>query len=235
MNILVLNGSPKCENSNTLKLTNAFLEGISERTAANIEILNVSKLNIHDCRGCFYCWYKTPGKCVFDDDMPGIINKLLIADVVIWSFPLYYYSLPSRLKMLIDRQLPMLLPFMDRNAPSGGHEYRYDMSGKRYVLISTCGFYTAEGNYNSVIAQFDRIYGKNNFTSIFCGQGELFSVPELRERTNEYLQAVKTAGSEFADGSITDKTMQKLNQLLFPREVYEQMSDASWGIDKGKP
>ena len=53
MNILVLNGSPKCENSNTLKINECLFEGISERTAANIEILNVSKLNIHDCQGMF--------------------------------------------------------------------------------------------------------------------------------------------------------------------------------------
>ena len=81
---------------------------------------------------------------MFDDDMLGIINKLLYSRRGNLGFPLYYYSLPSRLKMLIDRQLPMLLPFMDRNAPSGGHEYRYDMSGERYVLISTCGFYTQQ-------------------------------------------------------------------------------------------
>ncbi|HOJ76757.1 MAG TPA: NAD(P)H-dependent oxidoreductase [Bacillota bacterium] len=39
--------------------------------------------------------------------MAAIIDKLLKSDVIVWSFPLYFYSIPSRLKALIDRQLPM--------------------------------------------------------------------------------------------------------------------------------
>lgn len=38
------------------------------------------------------------------------------------------------LKNVIDRQLPMLLPFMEEKEGqigSGGHPSRYDMSGKR--------------------------------------------------------------------------------------------------------
>jgi len=235
MNVLVLNGSPRCERSNTLKLTKAFLEGIAERTTVNIDTVSVSRLDIHECKGCFSCWKNTPGKCVIDDEMQGIIEKMLWADVVIWSFPLYFFSLPSRIKMLIDRLLPMFFPFMDSSSSYGDHPCRYDISSQRYVVISTCGFYTAEGNYSSVKAQFDRIYGENNYSYIFCGQGELFSFPELRNRTDEYLRTVKTAGVEFAGGYISESTRQKLAELLFPREVYEQMADASWGIEKDIP
>ena len=58
---------------------------------------------------------------------------------------------------MIDRQLPMSLPFMstkDDGYGSGSHDCRYDMEGKRHVLISTCGFYSAEGNYDSVLRMF---------------------------------------------------------------------------------
>lgn len=231
MKILVLNGR---ERSNTLKLTKAFLEGLTQNRAADIEILDIYQLNVHACRGCFACWNKTPGKCVMDDDMAAVIQKILLADVILYSFPLYYFSLPSRLKMLIDRQLPMCLPFMEGGAAAGGHPSRYDMSGKRYVVISTCGFHTAEDNYEAVRAQFDKMYGESGYTALYCGQGELFRVPELRKRTDEYLQAVQTAGAEFAGGTISDATRSKLNRPLFPREVFEQMADASWGIEKGR-
>ena len=36
-------------------------------------------------------------------------------------------------------------------------------NNKKYVLISTCGFYTAEKNYDSVLSMFNHICGKNNF------------------------------------------------------------------------
>ena len=121
MNILILNGSPKGEHSNTLKLTNAFIDGYTQRGAANIDRIDINKLQIHPCKGCFACWEKTPGKCVMHDDMSGVLKKILQADIIIYSFPLYHFSLPSQLKMLIDRLLPMYLPFMDSQADTGGH------------------------------------------------------------------------------------------------------------------
>lgn len=237
MNILAINGSPKGERSNTWRLTSAFLRGIAAREESAcgqtpaVETLHVAKLNIRPCLGCFSCWSKTPGTCCLHDDMQAIIEKILWADVIIWSFPLYYFGLPGPLKNLIDRQLPMSLPFMSVEAQNGGHPSRYDMSGKRTVVISTCGFYTAKGNYSGVTDLFDRLCGKGSYTTLFCGQGELFRVKELAERTDEYLSHVEKAGEEFADGGITGETRAKLDQDLFPRDVFETMADASWGVD----
>ena len=91
MKVLVLNGSPKGERSNTYRLTGAFLDGLRQVQQAEVEVLEVGKLHLLPCRGCFACWSKTPGKCVLQDDMAGVIEKLLAADLLIWSFPLYYF------------------------------------------------------------------------------------------------------------------------------------------------
>lgn len=236
MKILAINGSPKGNRSNTWRLTRAFLEGITAKEesygaqAPEIETLNIGSLNIKPCLGCFSCWSETPGECCIHDDMQGVINKILWADVVVWSFPLYYFGLPGSLKTLIDRQLPMSLPFMCTETESGGHPSRYDMSGKSTVVISTCGFYTAQGNYDCVTSLYDRLCGKGGYTAIFCGQGELFRVKELSERTDEYLSWVKKTGQEFASGGISVETRGKLDQSLFPRDVFEAMADASWGV-----
>lgn len=238
MKILAINGSPKGNRSNTWRLTSAFLEGITAKEESSgsrtpeIETLNIGSLNLKPCLGCFSCWSKTPGECCIHDDMQGVIDKILWADVVVWSFPLYYFGLPGQLKTLIDRQLPMSLPFMCTETESGGHPSRYDMSGKSTVVISTCGFYTAQGNYDCVTSLYDRLCGKGGYTAIFCGQGELFRVKELSERTDEYLSWVKKAGQEFASGGITEETRIKLDQNLFPRDVFEAMADASWGVDE---
>ena len=236
MKILAINGSPKGKRSNTWRLTSAFLEGIAAKKenggaqTAEIETLNIGSLNIKPCLGCFSCWSKTPGECCIHDDMQGVIDKILWADVVVWSFPLYYFGLPGQLKTLIDRQLPMSLPFMCTETESGGHPSRYDMSGKSTVVISTCGFYTAQGNYDCVTSLYDRLCGKGGYTAIFCGQGELFRVKELSERTDKYLSWAKKAGQEFASGGITRETRGKLDRNLFPRDVFEAMADASWGV-----
>lgn len=232
MNILVLNGSPKKKTSNTLKLTQAFLKGFQSVKSASVDLVEVSDLDLHPCRGCFSCWNKTPGTCIIKDDMAEIIEKLLWADLVILSFPLYYFGIPSELKMLMDRLLPMALPFMVNDEESGGHPSRYETKETRYVMISTCGFYTAEGNYASVNAQFDRAYGRGNYETIYCGQGELFRVPQLSGRTDAYLAYVEKAGQEYAKGTILAETRKHLSELLFPREVFEEMADASWGVER---
>lgn len=242
MNILVINGSPKGERSNSYQLTKAFLEGIKQgineknkEEEVLVEEMLVNRLNIKPCLGCFSCWNKTPGKCCIRDDMEKVIEKLLWADITIWSFPLYYYTVPGGLKNLIDRQLPMELPFMverEDGIGNGSHPSRYDMSGKKTVVISTCGFYTAEGNYNGVVSLFDHMCGKDEYTAIFCGQGELFRVPELSKRTGEYLTYVKQAGAEYVKGGIAIETKKELNRLLYPKEVFERMADASWGVEK---
>ena len=241
MKILLINGSPKGKRSNSLKLAYSFIEGFKngctdDEESISIDELHVASMNIAACKGCFACWQKTPGICCIKDDMQKVIGKLIDADLILWSFPLYYFNVPGILKNLIDRQLPMSLPFMSSKQNgygSGSHDSRYDMEDKRHVLISTCGFYSAVGNYDSVLRMFDHFLGKGNYTTIFCGQGELFRVKELSARTDEYLSTVKCAGSEYAmTGTISEKTDTILHTLLYPRDVFEKMADASWGISK---
>lgn len=242
MKILLINGSPKGKGSNSYKLAKAFVEGMKQGaeemasgTEMQVEEIQVNRLDLKPCLGCYSCWNKTPGKCCIQDDMKEVIEKLLWADVTIWSFPLYYFSVPGGLKNLIDRQLPMVLPFMterEDEVGSGSHPSRYDMSGKKTVVISTCGFYSAEKNYDGVCSLFDHVCGKDQYTTIFCGQGELFCVQGVAKRTNEYLSYVTEAGKEYVEGGISEETRAELSKLLFPKETFESWADASWGIDK---
>lgn len=232
MNVLLINGSPKGERSNTLKLSRAFIDGIGCKADVTAEEIRVSAADIRPCLGCFACWNKTPGSCVIRDDMQEVLEKLLWADLVVWSFGLYYFSVPGRLKNLIDRMLPMNLPFMSADSETGGHPARYDMTGKRNVVISTCGFHTAKGNYGAVEGMFDHMFGQGGYEMLCCGQGELFAVQELSKQTDAYLSTVKKAGTEYASGGITEETRKTLETPLFPREQFEAMADASWGVEK---
>ena len=174
MKVLLINGSPKGARSNSLRLAKSFVDGFSEEAGKTekieIEELTLASMKIGSCKGCFACWKYTPGNCCIKDDMQSVIEKEVNADLIIWSFPLYYFNVPGLLKNLIDRQLPMNLPFMSERTDgygNGNHESRYDRSGTRHVLISTCGFWTAKDNYDSVTRMFDHFLGKNNYTTIW--------------------------------------------------------------------
>ena len=231
MKILLINGSPKGKRSNSLKLAYSFIEGFKngctdDEESISIDELHVASMNIAACKGCFACWQKTPGICCIKDDMQKVIEKLIDADLILWSFPLYYFNVPGILKNLIDRQLPMSLPFMSSKQNgygSGSHDSRYDMEGKRHVLISTCGFYSAVGNYDSVLRMFDHFSRQRKLYDHLLWSGRIIPCKELSARTDEYLSTVKCAGSEYAmTGTISEETDAILHTLLYSRDVFEK-------------
>lgn len=171
--------------------------------------------------------------------MAGCIEKLIAADVIIWSFPLYYYSLPGRMKNFIDRQVPTMKPVMkDRfdGKGNGKHSSRYDLSHQRHVYISTCGFFSDKGNYDAVRAQMDLIHGVGNYTTLFCGEGEMFPVPILKDRIAEYLSYVSQAGVDYVRyGTILPATRQKLDELIMPKAEFEKWATRIMPIAKRKP
>lgn len=232
MKVLIINGSPKMERSNSLKLTTAFVEGLCSACDAEVETITVAKLNINTCLGCLNCWKKTPGECFCykNDDMAAANEKIIAADVVIWSFPLYYYSLPGLLKVFIDRQVPTMRPIMQERIDgkgNGKHASRYDLSHQRHILISTCGFCYYKGNYDAVKAQFDLILGVDNYTTLFCGQGEMLPVPFLKDRVDEYLGHVRKAGVDYAKhGCILPATRTQLDETILPKKKFEEMADS---------
>lgn len=233
--ILVLNGSPKIEKSNTLKITKAFIDGLSKQEEFGIEYIDIYKLKINNCLGCFNCWEKTPGKCIIeDDDMNELINKYIISDIIIWSFPLYYYGMPSKMKAFLDRILPTNKPFISYNYDIGcSHPSRYDLSNQKHLLISTCGFCSIKNNYEGLLKQFDLIHGEGNYEKILCAEGELFRVPQLSGRCNEYLEIVKKAGLEYSiNNKIKEETQKELSELLFDEKSFIEMADASWNINE---
>lgn len=234
MQILVLNGSPKGEKSNTLKVTQAFLKGMNERGTHQVEIIHVKGCKVEACKGCYGCWNKTPGKCLIKDDMTGILEKYIAADLVIWSLPLYYFSMPSQIKAVMDRLLPINLPFIAEREEGGekkfGHPQRYDLSRQRYMLISTCGFCGTENNYEGLLEQFKIFYG-DRVQSILCAEGELFGIDYLRQQTMSYLESVAEAGREYNQkGEISLATREVLDQLLFSQDQFLKFSAEHWGV-----
>ncbi len=154
MKILVLNGSPKRNKSNTMIITNKFLEGMGNNH--DVDIFNVYELEINKCTGCYTCWSKTPGKCVFDDDMNKIKEKMIDADLIVWSFPIYHFSMPSGLKAVVERTLPFVHSDIIINEDNTAtHPSRINFKGQKNILISNSGFPSLKNNYEAILAQFD--------------------------------------------------------------------------------
>lgn len=93
-------GSPR-KKGNTHFLLTMLLEKL-EAAGATTRLVNVPKKNILPCTGCGHCERK--GTCFIDDDMQTDIFPLLKkSDIVIIAAPVYFYTVPSQLKAMIDR------------------------------------------------------------------------------------------------------------------------------------
>ncbi|MCR4719893.1 MAG: flavodoxin family protein, partial [Firmicutes bacterium] len=100
MKILVLNGSPKREKSDTMQITCAFLEGMNEVSPQEVHTIHTVDKHIEYCTGCFTCM-RNGGECIHNDDMRGILEEILKSDLLIFNFPLYCYGMPASLKALL--------------------------------------------------------------------------------------------------------------------------------------
>ena len=99
MKIVVLEGSPN-KNGSTHILADYFREG-AEKAGHSVEMIDVAHADIHPCTGCIHCGYEGP--CVQKDDVEDIRKKILAADMIVFSTPLYYYGMSAQLKTMIDR------------------------------------------------------------------------------------------------------------------------------------
>lgn len=94
MKVLVFHGIPKREQSDTLHITRAFLDGIQQAAPQEVEVLPVSRLHIEFCTGCFAC-KRNGGICRQADDMAEVLEKILASDLLLFSFPLHSYGMPA--------------------------------------------------------------------------------------------------------------------------------------------
>lgn len=98
--ILILSGSPR-KGGNSDLLCNEFMRGAKD-AGNEVEKIRVAEKKIGFCAGCYYC-QKSGGTCAIKDDMADVLQKMIDADVIVLSSPVYFYSIDAQLKALIDR------------------------------------------------------------------------------------------------------------------------------------
>ena len=98
--IVVITGSPRKE-GNSFVMTEAFIQA-AERRGHTITRFDAAMKNVGGCHACETC-FKTGKACSFDDDFNTIAPAILEADVVVFTMPVYWYSIPAQIKAIIDK------------------------------------------------------------------------------------------------------------------------------------
>ena len=222
MKILVLNGSPKREKSDTMHITRAFMEGMQAASPQDTHIIDVIDKHIEYCTGCFAC-KRNGGTCIHDDDMRDILNEILESDLLLFSFPLYCYGMPAPLKALLDRTMPLSSMAMRKVGDRYEHVGQADFSRLRYMMICGCGFPNSQHNFEPAVMQFERCF-PNEHTMITVPESPMFNAPEAAAVTEPRLNLIRKAGREYAEsGTIGEDLLKEITSSMIPEEQYAQI------------
>ncbi len=99
MHVLALNTSPK-SNGNTFALLQEAIKGC-ESLGATTEIVSVKGKQLTPCQGCSVC--QSCKKCPLQDDVPEILQKMQVADVILLASPTFFYNVTAQCKIIMDR------------------------------------------------------------------------------------------------------------------------------------
>ena len=201
-------------------MTEAFLKGLNKGGEHEVHIVNVIEKSIAPCRGCFGCWQRMDGHCVISDDQNGILDLYRTSDLIIWSFPLYCYGMPSHLKAVLDRTIPLVkMKMLQREDGTVRHEALADFSKIHTVVICGCGFPDWDGNFDSLRMQCMQCF--RDPLLVCVPEAPMLNVPEAAVVADPLLERFEKAGEEFAsDMSLSAETVARLEAPMIPKEAY---------------
>ncbi len=122
MNILVITGSPHKKGTSSL-LADSFIAGATKAGHSVSRFDTIFQVT-QPCLACYYC-KSHDHRCIQEDDMVLLWDKLTNADVVVFVTPVYYFGMSAQLKKVIDRFFA--INDILRSNP------------KKAVLLATCG------------------------------------------------------------------------------------------------
>lgn len=228
MKILVLNGSPKKDKSDTMHITRAFIDGMNEAQYNDVHIIDIIDKHIEYCTGCFTCM-RNGGSCIHNDDMRAILEEILESDLLIFNYPLYCYGMPAPLKAFLDRTLPLSSMAMHKVGDRYEHVGQADFSHLKYLMICGCGFPNSANNFEPAVMQFTRCF-PNEHTMITVPESPMFNAPEAAVVTVPRLKLVKKAGKQYAEnGVISEDLMKEITSPMIPEEQYTEIVNGTVG------
>jgi multimeric flavodoxin WrbA len=126
MKILAVISSAR-RNGTGAKLTRVVCEA-AEQHGAQVEYINLYDLNFKSCGNC-EANETEPGFCTKQDDLVPVMKKLVAADAIVWSSPVYLDNISGTAKTFLDRFCIFVEPDFTINR----------ITGKKVVVILTSG------------------------------------------------------------------------------------------------
>lgn len=164
--ILVVQGGGR-PNGNTARLVDAFCRGARDAGHA-VEQVSLSRQKVNGCLGCNACRYGKP--CVQRDAFSQLAPKIRSADCVVFASPLYFWTISSQLKALIERFY--CLAQEDPHPPKGRYE-KYPVRDAALLMTAADDlfwtFEQAARYYRFAVIQYMGFHDRGMYLAGGCG------------------------------------------------------------------
>jgi len=238
--IVVFDGGPRnTKFSKTTFMVNHFCKG-AKSAGAEIEYVKLKDMQINSCTGCYTCWTKSPGECIFKDDMTDLRLKFRKADLIIFASPLYIFNVTGIMKNFLDRILPNMKPYMLLEEGETKHPHRYSEDKQQgFVVFSAAGFPEVDHNFDGLKGMFRCLHSHFEKTSLmgefYMPGAELIAVPVYAERRRRVEQACSNAGEQVVkEGKINMEFMEAVSDVEITQKKFQEQADYFWESLDGK-
>ena len=231
MQILALNCSPNMAEGNTALILDPFLEGMRS-AGADVDLFFTNRLKIRPCAGDLDCWFKRPGTCIHKDDMAKLYPRLRAADIWVFATPVYFDGVSGPMKNLMDRLVPLVLPFVEIRNGHCCHPRREGTKSGKVVLVSTCGFWETD-NFDPLLVHmkaFCRTIGRDFAGALIRPSGGTFKgMAELGRPVTDIPEAAMEAGRQLVEaGEMSPETLAVVSRELLPLEKFAKVSNQAF-------
>lgn len=132
MNVIGINGSPR-KKCNTATLVIKALEGAAAQ-GATTELIHLYDVDFKGCKSCFACKMrggKSYGKCVLNDELAPVLEKIAAADAIVIGSPIYFGTVTGETHSFLER---LLFPYATYTVPFGTLFPRQIKTGFIYTM-----------------------------------------------------------------------------------------------------
>jgi multimeric flavodoxin WrbA len=178
MKVMAFVGSPR-KGSNVDILMDKVIEGAQSKTDVEVEKIYLYKADIKNCNACGLCSPLMGSKdCPIDDDMPGILNRMLEADAYIFGTPNHVHTMTSAMTNFWARLQPLgkMEVIRDDSGKIIGGKSKPLIMGKKAVMVVSQGDFSP-----SASALLLRVLDSNIKDFQLKKIGEVFSTGNLEK------------------------------------------------------
>ena len=178
MKVMAFVGSPR-KGSNVDILMDKVIEGAQSKTDVEVEKIYLYKADIKNCNACGLCSPLMGSKdCPIDDDMPGILNRMIEAYAYIFGTPNHVHTMTSAMTNFWARLQPLgkMEVIRDDSGKIIGGKSKPLIMGKKAVMVVSQGDFSP-----SASALLLRVLDSNIKDFQLKKAGEVFSTGNLEK------------------------------------------------------